>query len=234
MNRSIPVLIIILLSVIVATAIITTRPVPEQNKEITNIVTKSKLSLKQYRYNQDFQFSSNGNTPDYTIDDFLLRGHELLSRGRYKKAEDIFKTALLFNPDNAETLRSIGEIVFHDERYNEACNYFIQYLDHRPNAVEAYTNLAIAYLSIDDLDTAESTIKKGMNRLGENSSGAFYFINACIKLKQNNTQEAESCLFKAHEMLGDDILQLVNTKWSKSISELSAYKKIQSMIKENE
>ncbi len=152
MNRSIPVLIIILFSVIIATAVIVRRPIPEQKKETINIATKSRLSLKQYRYNQDFQFASEEKAPDYSIDDFLERGYELLNKGQYKKAEDIFKTALLFNPDNADTLRSIGEIVFYGERYNEACNYFIQYLDHRPEAIESYTNLAIGILSVGKTD----------------------------------------------------------------------------------
>ncbi len=234
MNRSIPVLIFILFCVIIATAVIIRRPIPKQEKEITNIATKSKLSLKQYRYNRDIQFASEEKAPDYSIDDFLERGYELLNKGEYKKAEDIFKTALLFNPDNAETLRSIGEIVFQGERYNEACNYFVQYLDHRPDAIESYTNLAIAYLSVEKFAKAELTLNQGLNRLGEDSSGAFYFIYACLKMKQGATKQAESYLFKAHEMLGDDILKLVNTKWSKPISELAAYKKIQSIIDDNE
>jgi len=234
MNRSIPVLIFLLIAVIALTTLILTHPLPEEEKEVARKEYKSRLSLSPYRYNQDFEISSSENDPEYTINDFLARGQELLSKGNHRKAEDIFKTALLFDPDNPETIRSIGEIVFLDERYNEACNYFIQYLNFRPNTIEAYTNLAISYLSVKKYIAAETVIEKGFSRLDENNSGALYFIYACIKQKLDDIKQAEVYLFKAYEILGNDILKLVNSRWSYSIKGLAAYKKITKTIKENE
>jgi tetratricopeptide (TPR) repeat protein len=230
MNRSIPVLVFILTVVVALSTVIIKLPHPRKERSNLRVIPKSRLSLRPYRYNREFDISSSEVNPEYTISDFLKRGSELLNQGSFRKAEDIFKTALLFDPDNAETIRSIGEIVFLDERYGEACNYFIQYLNLRPNTIEGYTNLAISYFSVNKFVAAETVIEQGLSRFEEENSGAFYFIHACIKQKLGDIKQAEALLFKSYDILGNDLLAIVNSKWSYTIKELPAYGKIQSII----
>ena len=47
-------------------------------------------------------------------------------------------------------------------------------------------------------------------------------------------KQAEALLFKSYEILGKDLLAVVNSKWSHTIKELPAYGKIQTIIDKNE
>ena len=72
-----------------------------------------------------------------------------------------------FDSNNADTIKSIAEIVYMNGRFREACNYFTQYLTLRPMSTESYTNLAIAYIGDENLSAAEVIAKQGVRRLPE-------------------------------------------------------------------
>jgi tetratricopeptide (TPR) repeat protein len=226
MPRSNIVLTLILIVVVGLTAVIIKRPpAAKETRSLAAARFGSTMSLSPYRYNHDLGISSIG-YPEYSIDDFLERGYELLRNGDNKKAEDILKTALLFDSDNPDTIKSIGEITYVDGRYLEACNYFTQYLTLRPKAVESYTNLSISCIQAGNLDLAESISQKGLTELSEKECGPIYFVLACVKQGSGQTKEAFEYLTKAYYLLGADVLKLVNSSWSSSIKDLPGFQSI--------
>lgn len=223
MIRSIVVLSLILAIVLILTAFILRHPTTPV--EEPSIKFNTTMSLSPYRYNQDIGITSE-RKPQYTFDEFIARGYELRRQGNAKKAEDIFKTALLFEADNPEILKQVGEMAFVDGRFLEATNYFAQYLAARPERVEAYTNLAIALIRADNLAAAELTVNKGLGKLGQTQPGPLHFILACIQQKKGDVKQAEELLNKSYHALGDDMFKLVNSHWSSAIQELPAYQRI--------
>ena len=223
MIRSIIVLSVILLVVLILTGFILRHPtMPAEESPIKFSTT---MSLSPYRYNRDMGITSD-RKPQYTFDDFIARGYEFRREGNSRKAEEIFKTALLFDADNPEILKQVGELAFVDGRFLEATNYFTQYLAARPDRVEAYTNLAIAFIRADNWTAAELTANKGLSKLGHTQPGPFYFVLACIQQKNGDLKQADELLNKSYQALGDDMLALVNSHWSSAIQELPAYQQI--------
>ena len=217
--------------VVVLTVTVSEQPESESDeKKSTKLSTT--MSLRPYRYNIEPDISVEL-SPRYTLDDFLKSGHEMRRQGNYKKAEDIFKTAMLFDKDNAETVKTIGELAYLDNRFGEASNYFAQYLVLKPDAIESYTNLAVSLIRGDDLASAEIITKKGLARLGKEQPGPLYLLLACINQRTKNKEKAEHFLTKAFESLGADILKLVNSSWAAPVKELDTYQEIKKTLSPN-
>ena len=225
MQKSVVVLSFILFLVVVFTGVMSTfqELKSEKKKSATYSTT---MSLRPYWYNQEMDISAVEPPRHYTMDDFLRRGREIRSRGNHREAEDIFKTALLFDPENAETTKEIGELVYMDGRFDEACNYFKQYLMLKPDLVESYTNLAISLIRANNLTTAETIARKGLSQFGNDEPGPFYLILACVNHKMGDDEQAEYFLSKAYEILGPTILKLLKSQWASSLKELNGYNQI--------
>ena len=224
MQKSVVILAFILIVVVVLTAAVSKLEETKSKKKPPPRFSTT-MSLRPYWYNDDLDISTEP-LPQYTIDDFLKRGQELRRKGNHKKAEDIFKTAMLFDPENPETMKAVGELAYIDGRFSEASNYFTQYLIHKPHTVEAYTNLAISLIRANDLRSAQMITKKGISRLEKDQRGPLYLVYACIKQKTGNTKQAEVYLKKAFLALGPDILKLLNSKWASSLKDLDSYNDI--------
>lgn len=231
MQRSAVVLGFILILVVILTGIVS-KSEDSNSEKRKSAKFSTTMSLRPYWYNQELDFSSESPSR-YTIDDFIDRGREMRRNRRYRKAEDIFKTALLFDPGNASIIKEIGELVYINERFDEACNYFTQYLALSPDTIESYTNLAVSLIRANEFVTAETIAKKGLSRVGKDEPGPFYLILACVKQETGNQDEAEFFLLKAYTVLGQDILNLLNSQWTLSLKELKSYKDIQMNLSEN-
>lgn len=57
--------------------------------------------------------------------------------------------------------KNIGKRLFYYEKYDEAKNFWLQYLKNNPDDAEAYYNLGKVYLQVQDLDSASIIFIKG-------------------------------------------------------------------------
>ena len=228
MHKSAIVLGFILILVVILTGIMSKSEDPTSEKRKSTKLSAT-MSLRPYRYNQELDFST-GSRLYFTLDDFTNNGRDLRSKGSYRKAEDTFKTALLFDPTNASIIREIGELVYIDGRFDEACNYFTQYLRLKPEAIESYTNLAISLIRANDLMTAEMIAKKGLSRVGKDQPGPFYLILACVRQRKGDRKQAEAFFLKAYEALGREISNVLNSQWAAPLQRLDGYREIQKAL----
>lgn len=187
------------------------------------------IPLSPFDYEQD-PFKSPPKIPQYTIQDFLKRGYKLRKEGKYRKAEDILKTGLLFDPENFETIKNIGELVFLDGRYTEATNYFMQYLALRPEDVQSYTNLAMSLYCGKNFDSAEAIALKGTTMPDAKTSGPLNFILACIKANKNEISEGDDYFVLAEQLLGQELKHLLNTPWASPLKKLPSYSQIKESL----
>ncbi len=220
MVRSVVVLALILMVVVILT--VTAFNIKQPVGEPAANVTTTTMSLRPYRYNHQLDISSE-TYPSYDLNDLLNRGHEFWRKGDRKRAEDIFKTALLFDPDNPVPMKSIGEIVFLDRRYDEAINYFSQYCNINPDGVESYTNLAISYLCANRLTAAEGIVNTGFSKISASGHGPLYLVSACLKQRKGDSEMAKEYLIRAHELLGSEMLKNLNHQWSDTLTEIPIY-----------
>ena len=199
----------------------------EESKPTPKIGATIPLSPYEYRREPDF---TNSKIPNYSVKDFLERGYQLRRQGNYRKAEDILKTGLLFDPDNSETLKAIGQLAFLDGRYEEAINYFMQCLALKPDTVGSYSNLAVSLFCAENLDYAEAIASKGLALPDGASSGQLNFIMACIKHSRGEIDEVEQYLEDAVQLLGVDIQTLLHSSWASPLKDLPAYQSIQERV----
>ncbi len=221
MYKSIILLSFILVNVVILSVIVARKP--SVVEDTAAAVGRSTMSLRPYRFNQDFE-TGHETYPRYSIDDFLQQGYHFLGEGKREKAEDIFKTALLFDPNNTSTLKTIGELSFMNQEYEQACNYFTQYLKLKPFATESYTNLAIATLCAGGVEAAEEITQAGLRNCGDADAGPFYFILSCISVMEKDIVQAEAFLQRAYDALGRDILKVINANWAAPVRELQGYR----------
>ena len=123
-------------------------------------------------------------------------------------------------------MSAVGQLAFLDERYDDANNFFIQYLAMEPLRVDAYTNLTASLICAERLEEAEDVIRQGQAKLGKSDPGPFHFMLACVRQKSGRTDSANELLIKAHKHLDENLFMLVDSHWSQGLKSLPAYPRI--------
>jgi tetratricopeptide (TPR) repeat protein len=223
MQRSILILCLSL-SLIVVLTVMLFQDAPRVDENAAVDMRQTRMSLNPRGYRVDLDAPTAGPTGT-ELSDLLESGYAAWRRGDLARAEDIFRTALLWDDRNADTVRSIGQLAFLDQRYTEAINYFTLYRRLAANEVDAYTNLAIAFICAERFVESEATVEAGLKRCPQ-KPGPFHFLLACIAEKQGRVDAADAYITEAHAALGEDLFKLVNSHWSASLRDLPAYRGI--------
>ncbi len=214
--------VILILDIILTLTLIKKPPISEQSVQFKAATI---MSLSPYRFNPDLDIPQS-NYPSYSLNDFVARGQEMMRQGEIQRADDIFKTALIFDPKNKAALKNAGEIAYMNSDFAGSCNYFTQFLAAFPDQIEGYTNLSIALLSLENLVQAEAIAKKGLQRFKEEQPAPFLLILASIKTKQGDENQANIYFNRAYMVFGTNITTFLNNSWSTPIKQLSAYRDI--------
>ena len=225
MQRSIFTLSVILLLVVMLTILLARIKLPAASEQEVEKVDRT-MSLRRLDYSPEINVPVKSRT-DYSINDFVQKGYSLWREGRTTRAEDIFKTALLFDPDNAETVKSIGRLAFIDGRFDDACNYFTHFLTLKPNSSEGFQNLAISLFCAKNIEASEMITNSAINKFSNENIGPFQFILACIKQERGQTELANQLIRASHHSLGVEIRKLMGSEWASGLSELNAFQEIE-------
>ncbi len=85
---------------------------------------------------------------------FIRAANEFQVADDIDRAEQAYRKALEYNPQNSDALNGIGSVLGRRGRVEEAILYFKQALEIDPNNIEAYHNMGLALTNQDRLDEA--------------------------------------------------------------------------------
>jgi len=85
---------------------------------------------------------------------FIRAANEFQVADDIDRAEQAYRKALEYNPQNSDALNGIGSVLGRRGRVEEAILYFRQALEMDPNNIEAYHNMGLALTNQDRLDEA--------------------------------------------------------------------------------
>ena len=87
-------------------------------------------------------------------------GELALKRGDFAAAQDAFRRVLDLSPEDAAAAYNVGEILFSNQKTDEAIPYFELAVKIRPDWPKAYNRLGLVYLNKGDFDKALESLRK--------------------------------------------------------------------------
>jgi len=133
---------------------------------------------------------------------------------------------VLLKQDRTETLRYLGIAAVREGRYGEAKRHFLQYLDHRPDRLDSYLNLAITHLLLDEPDAALDVASQGLERAQQHEPGPFHFLLACAYYRVGELEAGADHLVRAHERLGEQVHEFATKQWATPLRQSEAYRRL--------
>ena len=108
--------------------------------------------------------------------------------GDTKRAELIFEHLLQISPSEINMRAELADLYFHNDKYKEAANELIKYLNEKPQEVSARLKLGKAYEQMKRYDLA----KREYNKIIKNDAKNTEALAAIVELnkKEGNTLEA--------------------------------------------
>ena len=91
---------------------------------------------------------------------YSLMGRIYVKNGEYDKAETVATKAYGYNISNVDTLLSLGDIAYENNKYKQALKYYKQAAKSRSAATEAKLKLADTYSKLNNSKTSKSIYKK--------------------------------------------------------------------------
>jgi len=133
---------------------------------------------------------------------FNRRGMASYQMGKLQQAENYYKWALKFNPDNVDVRNNMGIILETRSEREEACHQYR--VAKNADSPAGYNNLAHCYILSGDYDTAVALLLQGLRRI-ESKEGKYAILKnlGWARLGQGFHAEAESHLREASELMGD-------------------------------
>ena len=130
------------------------------------------------------------------------RGMASYQMGKFQEAENYYKWALKFNPDNVDVRNNMGIILETRSEREEACHEYR--VAKNADSPAGYNNLAHCYILSGDYDTAVGLLLQGLRRI-DSKEGKYAILKnlGWARLGQGFHAEAESHLREASEMMGD-------------------------------
>lgn len=151
---------------------------------------------------------------DMNVEAIYRRGMAEWEAGHLNRAKVAFNRALEMEPNNVEVMRALGQVAYVERDYPTAREYFEHDLRARPDAQEAYANLAIVLVCMDHLDDAQMVLELGLERLPEADCGPLYVIMACVMVRLQRLDQEALYLQQAYSRLGRDLPLYVNAPWA--------------------
>lgn len=120
---------------------------------------------------------------------YSLMSRVYVKNGEYEKAKAVATKAYNYNLSNVNTLLSLGDIAFEENKYKQALKYYKQAAKSRDSATDVKIKLADTYAKLNNLKTSNNMYKKILNK----DSLAY---KACYQVALSNPEEELSYLKK--------------------------------------
>lgn len=121
-----------------------------------------------------------------------------LSKRLFDYAEDEFKTALKYAPDNFYVVFEYANYLHATTNFKESDVYYQKALELEPENYEALGFSALNKMLLDELEAADEQIKKALSKV--TNDGFMYFIAGKIKFLQKDFEEAKMYYIKSYEL----------------------------------
>jgi tetratricopeptide (TPR) repeat protein len=182
----------------------------KKNWSVISAHTVNKKSLRNTSKN--FRFNSRAK---------LAEARRYLENKDLKKAEDILKTVLVFEPENTTALSMLGGIYYYSGRYKEAEYIFQKASVILPESARIYNSLASAQAKQKKYTQA---ITSGRKALSLNPDMPQIHINlAGMYSISGDSEKALAHFKKAYKILGKAILPLMNDPAFDNLRKLPEY-----------
>lgn len=125
-----------------------------------------------------------------TFEHFLTLGNASFYIMNIKSAKDAYSKAIEKNSDSKEALSNLASCYTVEGKYSKAMLLFKKILRINKNDPDTYRNLAMAQLFSDELEDAENSINKSLNKFPDNTD--YMLVKAEIleaKGKENQAEE---------------------------------------------
>ena len=156
-----------------------------------------------------------------------------LSKRLLDYAEDEFKQALEYEPENASILSEYANFLHATSAFKEADTYYQKALEINPKLYATYAFSALNKLFINEYEEALKQIEIAIGNTVQN--GFFLYIAGKVRFLMKNYEDAKIYLIKSYEM--DESLETKNML-AMCYYELGDYEQakniFQSLLKENE
>lgn len=133
-----------------------------------------------------------------SIDGRILLAEAQIENGSFSKAHENIAAGLTLDSENIDLLFILGDLYLEENRNAEAISTYQQIIDLYPDETDAWVSKAMAYVNIDDLDAAEMTCRKAL----EKDPGSAFALNALgdIHVAQAHPESAIQCFERAVEL----------------------------------
>ena len=106
-----------------------------------------------------------------SIDEYLLAGRGRLKEHWLNQAEDSFRRALALEPEHATALHGLGITLFKFGQHDEGITLIQKALEHRPDRVAAWFDLAVALRDAGRQTEAQTAYDRAMSILAKDGGG---------------------------------------------------------------
>ncbi|ETI50642.1 hypothetical protein F443_05800 [Phytophthora nicotianae P1569] len=89
------------------------------------------------------------------VKDVIQQGISLQENGNYIGAQNVYSRVLRASPGNADAIHLLGTIHFQNGEFNSAIEYISQAVAVNPQVTWYHSNLALCYMALEQLETAE-------------------------------------------------------------------------------
>jgi Flp pilus assembly protein TadD len=133
----------------------------------------------------------------------LVRGaDQALRNNEYEKAEQLYRTALTLQADNASALARLGLALHEQKRFHEAEAIFLRLTELSPREASYWMNVGTARRCAGELEQALYAFARAA-ALGANSAD-FYYNVALAHVDRNDFEAARGLLKKAFDLAPND------------------------------
>lgn len=101
----------------------------------------------------------------------------------WEDAEEAFRQALKFDPENGFILNNLGLVLYHQDKYADAIRHFEQAVRQDELNAARHANLGMGYMAIRQYAKAESSFKKAL-KLAPNEMEYKDLLNEAIEKKR--------------------------------------------------
>ncbi len=112
------------------------------------------------------------------------RGDELYRKNQFQKAEDAYKKALSWNPDNITLLQNLGWSLEKQGKYNEAVKTWLKIVDRGYTGFQLFHQIANVYYHSGQTEKAQIWYQNAAGMDSSNGSIQFRVFELAIKRKE--------------------------------------------------
>lgn len=148
-----------------------------------------------------------------------VRGNNYLKKGELNKAEEEFKKALEYQPNEASHT-SLGYVYQRQKRYEAAMDHYEQALALSPDHLGALNNMAVIYYDLGDMDQADQVIDRALKIDPESAES--WLNHGTFAKKRGNYREAAESFHKGMDLAPGDMRFVYQLGWLRAAAPVAS------------